>query len=133
MYQFNEFQEKWLQALESGEYRQGKYNLAIRAKESVEYCCLGVACEIANKYPDFPKVEPSISETRIKFAGEPHLLPGRLLMPLGLRSTAGQFIKTAVYQGNQYVSLTDMNDRGLTHKEIAVYIRKNPDNVFRQF
>lgn len=41
--------EKWLAALRSGEYKQGRYRLAKRrlGAEEWEYCCLGVLCELA--------------------------------------------------------------------------------------
>lgn len=37
----------WVEALRSGEYKQGKGQLAIRKEDT--FCCLGVACEIAAK------------------------------------------------------------------------------------
>lgn len=39
----------WTDALRSGEYRQGRGNLASRDGDTVKYCCLGVACEVAIK------------------------------------------------------------------------------------
>lgn len=35
--------DQWVEALESGNYKQGKYRL--RTKDN-KYCCLGVLCEI---------------------------------------------------------------------------------------
>ncbi len=37
-----EFKEKWLKALRSGEYKQGKRTL----RKDDLFCCLGVACDI---------------------------------------------------------------------------------------
>lgn len=37
------FKTKWLKALRSGEYKQGRGQLCIQDR----YCCLGVACVIA--------------------------------------------------------------------------------------
>jgi hypothetical protein len=39
---------KWITALRSGKYKQGRYIL--RTTDNSEFCCLGVACEI---HPDF--------------------------------------------------------------------------------
>jgi hypothetical protein len=39
----------WIDALRSGEYRQGHGHLAGKDGEVVKYCCLGVACEVAIK------------------------------------------------------------------------------------
>lgn len=50
-----DFKKKWLEALRSGEYKQGigtLYN-----EHGNEYCCLGVACKIAH-----PEVIPPDSE-----------------------------------------------------------------------
>ena len=40
--------KKWVKALRSGDYQQGKANLCKEDKISgdCEYCCLGVACDI---------------------------------------------------------------------------------------
>lgn len=44
-----EFAEKWIEALESGEYKQGNGMLAIDTElGEKQYCCLGVACRIVN-------------------------------------------------------------------------------------
>ena len=40
-------QEKWLQALESGEYRQGLGSLCDESEGGMTFCCLGVFCETA--------------------------------------------------------------------------------------
>lgn len=40
----------WLDALKSGEYKQGRHALCkINKKGEKEYCCLGVLCEVAIK------------------------------------------------------------------------------------
>jgi hypothetical protein len=42
---------EWLEALESGEYPQGKLQLRQkREDDTYEYCCLGVLCDIAAKH-----------------------------------------------------------------------------------
>jgi len=42
--------EKWVEALRSGEYRQGKGYLNRKNKRGQSlFCCLGVACEVARK------------------------------------------------------------------------------------
>jgi hypothetical protein len=42
-----EVKAKWVAALRSGDYRQGRGALAARLPDGVEYCCLGVLMEIA--------------------------------------------------------------------------------------
>jgi hypothetical protein len=43
-----ELKSKWVAALRSGEYRQGKY--ALRSGSS--FCCLGVLCVLADVAPE---------------------------------------------------------------------------------
>lgn len=38
-----ELKAKWVEALRSGNYQQGRYSL----KKDGKYCCLGVLCEVA--------------------------------------------------------------------------------------
>jgi hypothetical protein len=41
-----DFKRKWIEALRSGEYKQGKYTLF--DKDNNSFCCIGVACTIYN-------------------------------------------------------------------------------------
>jgi len=41
--------QKWLIALRSGEYKQGKFSLKSVVNGEIRYCCLGVLCDIAVK------------------------------------------------------------------------------------
>jgi len=53
---------RWLQALRSGKYTQGK-NVLHKIK-SDEYCCLGVLCEIAVKDRIIPAPEVELVKNR---------------------------------------------------------------------
>jgi hypothetical protein len=44
-----EVKKLWVDALRSGEYKQGTSTLIRHLEESVEYCCLGVLTELYNK------------------------------------------------------------------------------------
>ena len=44
-----EIKEKWVTALRSGEYKQGREYLKTLSGENTYYCCLGVLCELALK------------------------------------------------------------------------------------
>ncbi len=39
--------QEWINALRSGKYSQGRNALARKTAKGTEYCCMGVACEIA--------------------------------------------------------------------------------------
>lgn len=64
-----EFKQKWLEALESGQYKQGRRNL----NSNGEFCCLGVGCDVLIKEGMMPdaKWEPSdptaVEDTRMGF------------------------------------------------------------------
>lgn len=97
-----EFKKKWLEALRSGKYEQGKGELFYEGK----YCCLGVAaaeCGVPLKY---------IKGKGFLFLGETHFDS----VPNILR---GSFTKPIPN------SLSAMNDNGKTFTEIANWIEEN--------
>jgi hypothetical protein len=50
-----DFFNKWIEALESKKYLQGRNNLFIEDTKNEFYCCLGVACRVANINKQFLK------------------------------------------------------------------------------
>jgi hypothetical protein len=115
-HQFTDLQEKWLTALESGEYQQCHSELHSNGK----FCCLGVGCVILGYEIDgngFKRPDGS------RAAG---WLDGVDSVQLGLRCGSG--LLRIPFNGND--SLYQMNDDGMTFAEIAAYIRANPENVF---
>lgn len=99
-----EFKKKWIEALRSGEYRQGTH--CLRSIEN-KYCCLGVACDLfygTNKWIE--NKEEYLYEINNQ--------------------------KIFSYNLNQYIELSDkemddlmqLNDGGKTFEEIADYIEK---------
>jgi hypothetical protein len=107
--------KKWVAALRSGKYKQGKNHL----NKNEQYCCLGVLCEV-------------LGESKSKggfgyiFYGSgpessPKLLPLSALKSSGLRTDNGTINFT---KGR--LSLTLLNDiRGRSFKQIAAYIERN--------
>ncbi len=43
-----ELKQKWIDALRSGDYEQGKGLLCRITPDGAKYCCLGVLCEVEN-------------------------------------------------------------------------------------
>jgi hypothetical protein len=125
--------EKWLEALESGEFQQGRGRLrhGERCQED-RYCCLGVACEVYRRetgngewvYPDGGEWFPCFR------VGDGYLADGTLPLPvsawLGLRTFSG------FYGGELGMdsSLTSRNDGGASFKEIADIVRSEPRGLF---
>ncbi len=83
-----EIKEKWLEALRSGDYEQGKYCLSSEGK----YCCLGVLCDIAIKEGVTIKTETKPQDAdedprKYKlFDGQKSYLPGSVMNWAGLES-----------------------------------------------
>lgn len=111
----------WTTALRSGKYKQGDgYLKALDDTGELEYCCLGVLCEIQgipNKlHKDFYEFDNDELGTKSS------LLPRELSLKLGLRE-CGDFIKgMPKLDGN--TSLTHANDNGVSFTEIADHLDK---------
>jgi len=122
-----ELRELWLQSLEKNPERQGKYCLGSKYKDSYLACCLG-ECVIVHG-------DDVWEENRLIVADPLNIKePTRALLynykKYFLRSKYGDLKTSAVIKGNEFSSLSAINDRGITWPEIAAYIRSNPDNVF---
>lgn len=100
------FKKKWVKALLSGKYKQGKHSLKKTRKSEVRYCCLGVACEIAGAQVQV-KREPGFIENG-------KYVKGISKIPKVLRGSSGI-----------PEQLANMNDEGKRFKTIAKWIDKN--------
>lgn len=101
----HKFKRKWLKALRSGIYKQGTGVLKVKGKQ--EYCCLGVACDVAGIPRD-------------KYAGKE--LPSDLSKTLQLKLPP--FFRSEEFGGNDecddYIrTLAQMNDDGESFTDIA--------------
>lgn len=112
--------EKWLEALESGEYEQGRTYLHTKENGVEEYCCLGVACEVAQANGIELKVE--VENGAFYYDGSSAFLP----------HVVQEWVRLAFSDGSPnddyystLSSLTSMNDKGVPFREIAQYIREN--------
>lgn len=119
----NENAKKWVAALRSGIYPQGKKSLA-RKKEvgNFEYCCLGVACEVyAEEHPEFLS---RINKENLyaRYDDQFAFLPSIVRAWLGLRTPEG-----AAYSSP---SLYQWNDTGSNFNEIADIIESEPEGLF---
>jgi hypothetical protein len=111
-----EFIEKWLEALESGKYKQIKSRLREHVgPRTFGYCCLGVACDVANKV-GARRVDENVLDTKLE-------LPSNMQTLLGM-DDYGSFYEPITYKESVYSNLTQMNDSGISFKEIARVIRK---------
>lgn len=101
------FKKKWISALRSGKFKQGKTKLKYKDEKGVtRHCCLGVACEIQGAKINMEHGGGFISSNRG--------VTGVLKVPIIIR-------------GNLALAdeLSWMNDNGKTFKGIATWIDKN--------
>ena len=135
-----EIQEKWLNALESGEYSQTNGGL----KDTNGYCCLGVLCDLYIKEHNVEwdclvydsnlddlvvipvsKLETEPSHREYEFAGEGEILPKVVSEWAGLNGNGNPTLQAfhPTYKGDTL--LIDLNDKGKTFSEIAQLIRQH--------
>lgn len=123
---FNKWQEKWLKALESGEYAQSKGALC----NGNGFCCLGVACEILG----IAAVLDNAQRTLWNYAGHTGTAPLKVVKAMALRNPSG-IAKHSIHFSKKVTAdyLASANDSGATFKQIARAIRKNPSAFFTNF
>lgn len=112
--------KKWIAALRSGEYKQGKYVLKT---DDGRYCCLGVLMDLAQK-------EGVISDWGSDTLGNT-VTSVKAKDWVGLRSRNGEMnisFKTPS-RGEKY-ELSALNDSGMTFAEIADIIESEPSGLF---
>lgn len=113
-----EVKAKWLQALRSGEYQQGQLNLRRKTKDAVQFCCLGVLCDVSQQgkwsHRSYRVGEESLCST----------------LPPSIRKWAG--INTELTDKDNWphddsaeACLIQMNDNGKSFVEIADWIERN--------
>lgn len=105
-----EWKEKWVAALRSGEYKQTRHVLRNITPENEGFCCLGVLCDLwDNKAWD----EVKGTGTRMSFQGWEEGIPTPVREVVGLKLHHAQ-------------ELVDMNDnKGRSFGEIADHIEAN--------
>lgn len=113
---------KWVEALESGEFQQGKYCLT----SGSEHCCLGVACVVAMRNGVALDVEVVADGTH--YGGQSATLPVQVRDWLGLRTHDSHFVT----ENNEKEQLTALNDKGATFAELAALIRSQPKGLFSE-
>lgn len=104
-------QKKWVEALKSGDFKQGK---AVLLRDD-RYCCLGVACEVVGEKNIVNKtLLPLTVEEKFRFRNE-----------MGVLKHSKESRK-----GFAYFNLAIANDAGETFQAIAEFVEKFPEVVF---
>lgn len=108
--------QKWLKALRSGGYAQGRSAL----KTTKGYCCLGVLCDLAVREGIVTTSVSSYGVITFGIYEEDGLLPGEVQEWAGIatRSPQVKYVNKAVFE-DDLNHLADINDRGSSFEEIA--------------
>lgn len=107
-----ELKAKWVKALRSGEYKQGRGYL--RQVESNSFCCLGVLCDIIDP-ENWRELEDMYSFSKKSTDGSEYYG----VMPPETKNMAG-------VSADEEQRLMEMNDnKHNSFEEIAGYIEKN--------
>lgn len=117
--------KKWVAALRSGKYLQGRGALKSRDK----YCCLGVACQLFHeKYPENSHWSDDEAARFLSYKpgdgnGERQVgvLTNHVQDWLGLSTDDGSYKKV---RGGTYSLVSLNDDKKLSFKQIAVIIEK---------
>lgn len=117
----------WVDALRSGEYTQGRAALKNVSKQGYEHCCLGVLCELYDKYNEEKLIRDTgynLAKDKItcSFDMETELLPEKV------REWAGLSNKRASFKSG-FESLVVCNDIGNSFETIANIIEQNVDSL----
>ena len=103
-----EIADKWIEALESGKYKQAAGVLF----DGEGHCCLGVLCEVLGEKP-----EREHEDYSYQYDGDAGVLSEALMEKAGMSSDNGML--------SDGITLTHENDTGKTFPEIAQIIREN--------
>lgn len=103
-----DFFKLWVEALRSRKFKQTQGTLV----NDNRFCCLGVACEIANR-----------NEIKKFDFADMELLPDIMTKFLGIDSE-GNFKESIKYGGKYYESLVELNDLQVPFGRIATIIEK---------
>jgi hypothetical protein len=121
--------EKWVKALRSGKYKQGRHALKYKTKAGVtRHCCLGVLCELYQKEHKRKlktEAERGTEELRdckvMKFGDCNGTLPEKVMIWSGIGIDDG-----GLPDGR---TLAQMNDHGDDFEDIAYVIESEYDGL----
>lgn len=114
----NRIKTKWIEALKSGDYKQGVHALKTNSEGEVKYCCLGVLCDLYAKENKKRWGKPS--NLYPTFMKQVSVLPKEVMEWAGLEEESGTF-----RYKRRPNSLMNLNDRErFSFKDIAKIIER---------
>ncbi len=123
----NKNAKAWVEALESGEFKQARGKLTkIGTRGILSHCCLGVACELYRQAHIKMIIDDKEHIGVRAYDGELNMLPERVKKWLGLGTTTGRYMTN---RGTGDL-MNDNDHHRLSFKKIAAIIRLEPKGLF---
>ena len=118
-----EWKDKWVAALKSGNYEQGTG--CLRNKD--RFCCLGVLCDIINKELEVGKWDNKYFNNNDHYVFRINDTIDHGGLPLQIQEIAGIGSRSGSinYINKKYETLSYLNDKGSTFEQIAEIIEEN--------
>jgi hypothetical protein len=113
-----EWKAKWVAALRSGEYKQGRHFLR---KIDDTFCCLGVLCDLVAKEDPYFRWEKNSSNSAFNMLIDDKMPSAEVYAFIEYSSEGDRMMWEARSRGT---CLSEMNDAGHTFTEIADIIEK---------
>jgi hypothetical protein len=129
---------KWIKALTSNKYKQGRNVLCHQgANKQYKYCCLGVLCDLYTKDSDIaknPKKQLEVEKEKFQLVANKkavnvllyndtmEILPNEVIKWAGMKSSDGEVFNSKL---DESITLAEMNDTGSSFEEISEVIKKN--------
>lgn len=122
--------QKWVNALRSGKYEQGKSYLRAKNGNKEQFCCLGVACEIFREEIG-GSWKPNGGGTMAFVPSNTRIFHGQMIDAV-LPHPVMQWFKLRLYDGMfGRTSLAELNDQeNYTFNQIADVIESEPEGLF---
>ena len=117
----NDFAKRWVEALRSGKYEQGRGYL----KEGNKFCAFGVACELIRD-----KLHIATYRGITRYDNSNVIAPSRVRIALGMDRTnsTGYFVDSNGYTN----SIILLSDSDVPFTEIADLIEQYQSQLFRE-
>jgi len=116
----------WVDALESGKYKQVRKALTIEENGVVGHCCLGVLSELAVQEGVIPPREVAYQGKGNTYYSYGAYGSDTTVLPLEVMEWAGIVTEEGVmptYKGRPENTLVGLNDAGMSFEEIAAVIK----------
>lgn len=131
--------KKWVAALRSGKFKQGKNRLHFIDDDGVSsYCCLGVPCEMYAAEIEIGRVvqdahtrySSEVIGKEVTYGGRAGTLPFQVMEWLGIKPSVGNAVTFPA--GASPHSLVHANDNHhMSFDQIADLIEEHADYIFR--